>query len=165
MIGDKISIRLTTGALSARGHYYRETESAILYDLMDSYVETFPQFESFDVSEYSSMYGISYIHYPLYLRLPDVSMIGFTMQFKESTEIGSIIKYGAFKFPVLYIQAVTEYYEAAVIKVCTEIDLETSTTERNAPLSFNYGNIKWVFHQGPYYTYVLKLFQREDFWE
>jgi hypothetical protein len=87
MVGDKISVRLTTGALSARGHHYREIESAILYDLRDSYVETFPQFESFDISEYSSMYGISYIRYPLYLRLPDVSMIGFTMQFKESTEI------------------------------------------------------------------------------
>lgn len=79
--------------------------------------------------------------------------------------IGSIIKYGSFKFPVLYIQEVVKYYEGDVIKVCTEVDLETSSTGRNAPLNFSYGNIKWVFHQGPNYTYVLKLFQREDFWE
>lgn len=81
MIGDKISIRLTTGALSAREQYYREMESAVLYDLSD------PYFDSFDVSEYNSMYGVSYVRYPIYLRLPDMSMIGFTMQFKESTEI------------------------------------------------------------------------------
>jgi len=87
MVGDKISIRLTTGALSVRAHYYREMESVVLYDLRDSYVDLFSQCDSFDISEYSSMYGISYIRYPLYLRLPDASMIGFTMQFKESTEI------------------------------------------------------------------------------
>jgi len=80
--------------------------------------------------------------------------------------IGSIIEYGSFKFPVLYIHEVIKLHEADIIKVCTEMDLETSSTERDAPpLRFNYSNRMWIFHQRPQYNYELKLFRREDFWE
>ena len=79
--------------------------------------------------------------------------------------IGSIIEYGPFKFPVLYIYEVTELYKVDIIKVCTEMDLETSPTCDSPPLRFSYSDRRWIFHQRPQYDYILKLFRREDFWE